>query len=170
MQRPIALTILCVLGCHAPAVQTPSTEAAQAPVEFAPLRIMSDLDPLTQEVRFAHGSKEVLPLSLPVLDRIADALASSDKVERLAISGHVESDEPLELADQRATQVIEWLAKRGIARQRLVVAIPKDTSPHLEARCGTVGPNEVSTAESRMEEQWATSQDRWVRFSILSTP
>ncbi len=125
-----------------------------------PLWIMSESDPLMGEVRFERDSTAPLALSGGEIDRVADALRASARLELVGVSGHAERDEPGDLPTRRASQVIALLVARGVAPSHLEVRSVTSTTPARGGTCGT-GPI------PKEWEDFARAEDRWVRFTIL---
>lgn len=76
-----------------------------------------------EEVRFAPGSDEILPESLPVIAAVADLLAEDGRIAHVAIEGHASDDGDLaynwELSDRRARRVWEALVREGVYPERM---------------------------------------------------
>ena len=126
-----------------------------------PLSIMSDSDPLMGEVRFERDSTAPLALSVGEIDRVAESLRASPRLELVGVSGHADQDEPGDLATRRATEVIALLVARGVDRSHLEVRPAAPTATAMRGgACGT----------GRIPKEWedfARAEDRWVRFTIL---
>ena len=77
---------------------------------------------LKEKIQFGWNTAEIDPASLPLLDEVAQALRDN-KGFRVAIGGNSSSEGGEEhnqaLSDRRALAVLEYLAHRGIARDRL---------------------------------------------------
>jgi outer membrane protein OmpA-like peptidoglycan-associated protein len=85
-------------------------------VEEGQLRIM-------RPVYFATNRDVILGRSRPVLEAIADALASMQGIRRISIEGHTDdvADDAynLELSRRRASNVRTWLVEHGVPAERL---------------------------------------------------
>jgi OmpA-OmpF porin, OOP family len=78
---------------------------------------------LKDKIQFAWNKALIDPVSYPALDETAQAL-QDNKGFRVAIQGHASSegadDHNQSLSNDRAEAVLEYLAHRGVARNRLV--------------------------------------------------
>ena len=78
---------------------------------------------LKEKIQFAVGDGGIDPVSHPALDEVAQAM-KDNKGFRVAIEGHASSEGLDEnnqtLSKKRAQAVLEYLAGKGIARDRLV--------------------------------------------------
>lgn len=78
---------------------------------------------LREKIQFAWNSGELDPVSYPLLDEVAKAL-QDNKGFRVAIEGNASSEGGDEhnqvLSARRGQSVLDYLARRGIARDRLV--------------------------------------------------
>ncbi len=89
---------------------------------------------------FASGSTTVLPAYLPVLTRVADALATQPG--QVAVSGYTDNQPTrtarypsnFELSRDRADQVVNYLQSRGVAKERLRAHGQGDAQPVADNR------------------------------------
>jgi len=103
-----------------PDVQGPPTNSG-CPV-YERVTVKPDRLELKEKIQFADNSSEIDPVSHPLLDEVAKALQDI-KGARVVIEGHA-SSEGLEarnekLSTERAHSVLTYLARHGIARERL---------------------------------------------------
>ncbi|MGD2082201.1 MAG: OmpA family protein [Chromatiales bacterium] len=91
---------------------------------------------LDSEVSFPYDSAEIKPAFRPTLDKLADLLQKYNRTT-VHIVGHTDSTGPEEynrqLSERRAYAVLDYLAYRGVARQRLTAegrgeSDPRDTN------------------------------------------
>lgn len=78
---------------------------------------------LKEKIQFAWNDGLIEPVSYPALDEVAKAL-QDHKGFRVSIQGHTSSegtdDHNQSLSNKRATAVLEYIANKGISRDRLV--------------------------------------------------
>lgn len=78
---------------------------------------------LKEKIQFAWNDGLIEPVSYPALDDVAKAL-QDHKGFRVSIQGHTSSegtdDHNQSLSNKRATAVLEYIANKGISRDRLV--------------------------------------------------
>jgi outer membrane protein OmpA-like peptidoglycan-associated protein len=90
---------------------------------FEKIVVKPDKFELKEQIQFAKNEGLIDPVSYPALDEVAKALLDN-KNFRLAIEGHASSEGGDEhnqnLSSQRAQAVLEYLANRGVGRDRLV--------------------------------------------------
>ncbi len=77
----------------------------------------------SQALQFAADSSGISPESEPLLEEVADALASNPRLTRIEIQGHTDNsgapEHNLSLSEARANAVLDWLVTHGIDAQRL---------------------------------------------------
>lgn len=102
--------VLAVIGEAPP----PPVEEEPPPPEQIELR---------EKVQFAVNSSRILSESYPVLDEVADKIASAPDIRRIRIEGHASSDgnddRNMKLSADRAAAVRKYLIKAGIAEDML---------------------------------------------------
>ena len=85
--------------------------------------VKPDMLELREKIQFAWNQALIDPVSYPALDETAKAL-QDNKGFRVAIQGHASSegadDHNQSLSNDRAEAVLEYIAHRGVARDRLV--------------------------------------------------
>jgi OOP family OmpA-OmpF porin len=110
--------------------KAPPPSAAVAPPAAAPgedplARLLADGRAVLAGVDFLPGSTALAPEAGPALDAWAAALAAAPGV-RVAVVGHTDASGPLDVnlrvSAARAEAVVEALAARGVARDRLEAA------------------------------------------------
>jgi outer membrane protein OmpA-like peptidoglycan-associated protein len=90
---------------------------------FEKIVVKPDKFELKEQIQFAKNEGLIDPVSYPALDEIAKALHDNPNFH-LSIEGHASSEGGDEhnqnLSSQRAAAVLEYLASRGVSRERLV--------------------------------------------------
>ena len=85
--------------------------------------VKPDMLELKEKIQFAWDQAAIDPVSYPALDEVAKAL-QDNRGFRVAIEGHASSegadDHNQSLSNDRAEAVLEYIAHRGVARDRLV--------------------------------------------------
>lgn len=78
---------------------------------------------LTQQVRFALGSDEILAESDGILGQLARAIQGQPEIARIAVDGHTDNvgaeARNLALSRKRALAVVRWLVAHGVDERRL---------------------------------------------------
>lgn len=78
---------------------------------------------ILEQVFFDTNRATIKRRSFRVLERVADVLRASPHIHRVRIEGHTDNrstpDHNLQLSQQRATSVLEWLATHNVPRERL---------------------------------------------------
>ena len=78
---------------------------------------------ILEPVYFATDKDVILPRSYPLLAAVADVLARSPDIKRVAIEGHTDirgtMAHNMDLSDRRANSVRRWLVENGVAPARL---------------------------------------------------
>ena len=123
--------------------------APAAPLEPAPVPqpeavvLQSGKIQTLDKVYFAAGKAEVLPVSLSILDRVAEVMASHSALLKVRIEAHTDNTAPArynqQLSERRAEWVRQYLIKKGTAPNRLEavglgMARPIDTNDTPEGR------------------------------------
>jgi outer membrane protein OmpA-like peptidoglycan-associated protein len=76
-----------------------------------------------EKVQFATNRAEVLPSSLPILDKLVKLMKEEPEFKKVRIEAHTDNqgnaDANLDLSNRRAAWVREYLIKKGIAADRL---------------------------------------------------
>lgn len=87
------------------------------------VKVAGDEIKFREEIKFAPGSAEILPESLPIVAEIADLLAQDGRIAHVAIEGHASDEGGLaynwELSDRRARAVWEQLIREGVHPDRM---------------------------------------------------
>jgi len=90
---------------------------------FEKIVVKPDKLELKEKIQFARDDSAIDPSSYPALDEVAKALQDNPGF-RVAIEGHASSEGMDEhnqsLSNRRAESVLEYVAGRGVARDRLV--------------------------------------------------
>ena len=85
--------------------------------------VKPDMLELKEKIQFAWNEALIVPVSYPALDEVAKAL-QDNKGFRISIEGHASSegmdDHNQSLSDKRALAVLQYIANKGVARDRLV--------------------------------------------------
>lgn len=78
---------------------------------------------IRRKINFATNSAEILPSSEPLMMEIADVLIRNPQLTRIEIQGHTDNRgsraRNMELSQQRAEAVRDWLVRHGVAASRL---------------------------------------------------
>jgi outer membrane protein OmpA-like peptidoglycan-associated protein len=78
---------------------------------------------ISQPLQFAQDSAAISPESEPLLEEVADALASNPRISHVEIQGYTDNsgapEHNLSLSVARANSVLDWLAAHGIDAHRL---------------------------------------------------
>lgn len=87
---------------------------------------------LKEKIYFAWDEAKIEPVSHPVLDEVAEAL-KDNKGFRVQVDGHTDSSGAYDynqgLSEDRANAVIDYLAAKGIARDRLTAKAFSEGTP-----------------------------------------
>ncbi len=79
---------------------------------------------IMDKVQFDKGSAKILPESFPIIDAVADTLKAHSEFLVVEVAGHADErsndDYNLKLTQARAKSVMEAMAQRGVAANRLV--------------------------------------------------
>src|SRR5256885_8334774 len=85
--------------------------------------VKPDMLELKEKIQFAWNQAVIEKVSYPALDEVAKAL-SDNKGFKISIEGHASSegmdDHNQSLSDKRALAVLQYIANKGVARDRLV--------------------------------------------------
>ena len=85
--------------------------------------VKPDMLELKEKIQFAWNEALIVPVSYPALDEVAKAL-QDNKGFRISIEGHASSEgmdsHNQSLSGKRAEAVLEYIASKGVARERLV--------------------------------------------------
>lgn len=122
-----------VLVGGAPA-SIPPMDLTVGEVRGAPLAtIEKDRITIAEQIQFRTGSAEILAGSEPIVDAVAEILASHPAIAKLRVEGHTDNQgnaaSNLDLSKRRAASVVAALVARGIARGRLASNGFGDTKP-----------------------------------------
>ena len=98
-------------------------------VSYQPLPVQVTVEKLpekieiSERIQFRTGSVDLLEASHPVLDEVAQAILGNDRIELVEVQGHTDSsgdyDGNVELSQERAEEVREYLIGKGVASGRL---------------------------------------------------
>ena len=87
--------------------------------------VKPDMLELKEKIQFAWNTPKIEAVSYPALDEVAKAL-NDNKGFRISIEGHASSegndDHNQNLSNDRAEAVLEYIAHKGVARDRLTFA------------------------------------------------
>nr|WP_240806686.1 OmpA family protein [Polyangium spumosum] len=104
----------------------PRAKPKPKPKEPAPPPIASLAEQeivISQQVQFETGTAVLRPESDGVLGEVARVLAEHPEITRVEVQGHTDDTGPPDvnraLGQDRAESVVEWLVRRGVARERL---------------------------------------------------
>lgn len=94
-------------------------------VKAAPLpaKIVNDKIVISEQVHFEFNKASIRPESFPILDAVVIVMNQNPKIKLLEVQGHTDSvgadTYNQRLSEKRAKSVMEYLAKNGVARERL---------------------------------------------------
>jgi outer membrane protein OmpA-like peptidoglycan-associated protein len=118
--------------------------------ELARVEVHKQTITIRDDIQFAVGSDRILPQSLPVLDQVADLMASYWQIDHLLIEGHAseegEYDVNFELSIKRARSIYVTLVEKGVHPARLSFRGFGEVDPKA------VGEAEASRARNRRVE------------------
>ena len=88
---------------------------------------------LLDRVLFAPGKAQILKPSFPLLDQVQTVLKGHPELDKVEVQGHTDSvgvpAKNLKLSEDRAQAVLEYLVKKGVARDTLAAKGYGDTQP-----------------------------------------
>jgi OOP family OmpA-OmpF porin len=95
------------------------------PVDYEPqVSLQSNHIKLTDTVHFEYNQATILPRSFPLLDKVARILVAHQEILQVSIEGHTSSEGTAEynrsLSQRRAEAVLNFLAARGVEKERMV--------------------------------------------------
>ncbi len=103
--------------------EPPDEEIEWKQGELARVEAHKQIITIRDDIQFAVGSNQILPESLPVLDQVADLMASYWQIDHLLIEGHAseegEFDVNFELSIDRARSIYVTLVEKGVHPSRL---------------------------------------------------
>lgn len=116
MTRWVALLMSVSMGCV--------TVPGGGPRDASELVMLEgDSIVVKESIRFAHGSADIEPASLDLLDAVAKILVNTKSITRLTIEGHTDTtgdpagNQPL--SEERALAVKKHLQLKGVEPERL---------------------------------------------------
>jgi outer membrane protein OmpA-like peptidoglycan-associated protein len=107
-------------------VRAPRPVVKRPPPPKPPGRVAITQSAITiaDKVQFETGSAEILPVSYPLLDEVAQVLTDNPQIELVQVEGHTDSTGDVKfnrtLSQQRAESVMKYLGGKGINVARLV--------------------------------------------------
>jgi outer membrane protein OmpA-like peptidoglycan-associated protein len=111
---------------------------------------------ILEKVQFASARATILRGSFPLLDQVAGVLAAHPELSKLEVEGHTDNlgkpEKNLALSQARAEAVVDYLAKKGVAKERLAAKGYGDTKP--------LGDNKTKKGQE---------ENRRVEFRVLET-
>jgi outer membrane protein OmpA-like peptidoglycan-associated protein len=109
---------------------------------------------ILEAVFFRTSGDQILPVSFPLLDNVAEVLNAHPEIRMIVVEGHTDArgrrETNIALSQRRAESVVRYLVEQGVAAAR------------LEAR--GYGPDRPRVADATTPEQHA--QNRRVEFHI----
>jgi OmpA-OmpF porin, OOP family len=92
------------------------------PQKYQLIVVKKDKIELKQTIYFAYRKADIKPVSFPLLDEVAQAMKDNPNI-KVRIEGHTDSKGPdkfnLKLSQKRAESVRAYLAKKGVAAERM---------------------------------------------------
>lgn len=136
MTRWVPLLMSFALGCV--------TVPKGAPRDVSDLVMLEgDSIVVKETIRFAHGSADIDPASLDLLDAVAKIMVNTKSITKLTVEGHTDTTgEPAAnqpLSEERALAVKKYLEGKGVEPERLASrgfgsSQPVDTNDTEEGR------------------------------------
>ena len=121
---------------------------------------------LNEAIYFDLGKFTIQARSFPLLDKVADALAENGFVKKIRIEGHTDSQgsdaSNLRLSRNRAKAVLDYLAKKGVSRARLL------SQGYGEERPVASNEDDTGRAQNRRVDFIIVEQDK--RENCVETP
>ena len=78
---------------------------------------------ITQKIFFKKGTARILKKSRPVLDAVGDILAEHTEITLISVEGHTSTEGSAwgnkRLSEKRAKAIVQYLKKKGVAKERL---------------------------------------------------
>ena len=97
------------------------------------MRVRSRDIQIRRQINFATNSAEILPSSEPLMTEIADVLLRNPDLMKIEIQGHTDNTgrpaANMELSQNRANSVRDWLVAHGVGSARLEARGYGDTNP-----------------------------------------
>lgn len=89
----------------------------------AQVRVQGNQIRLTERIEFDTNGAEILPESVPILEQVRALLEQNPQIQAVAIAGHTDGTGAAAhnqtLSERRALSVVDWLARHGVAAERL---------------------------------------------------
>jgi outer membrane protein OmpA-like peptidoglycan-associated protein len=124
----------------APVAQAPAP--APAPLAEAAPRVIEKIS-LSTDVLFAFNKAELTPAGEQKLDQLAKDAQGAD-VDKLVLTGHADrigtEDYNQQLSEDRAQAVADYLASKGVDRDKLQVEAKGESEPITGDQCNHMGP------------------------------
>lgn len=123
MKRGVCwLAVALLMGCAT--TTSGSSKVRPPPRDVSNLvSLEGDSIVLKEAIGFPHGSAEIEPVSMDLLDAVAKIMASTTAITRLTIEGHTDTTgEPAAnqpLSEERALAVKKYLEERGVDPSRM---------------------------------------------------
>lgn len=145
MKRGICwLALALLMGCATTTTSGPSSKPRPPPRDVSELvSLQGDAIVLKEAIGFPHGSAEIEPVSMDLLDAVAKIMISTAAITKLSIEGHTDTTgEPAAnqpLSEERALAVKKYLEEHGVEASRLETkgfgsSQPIDTNETEEGR------------------------------------
>lgn len=88
---------------------------------------------IKEKIQFAHDKATILQASYGLMDEITTVLKNNPQIQKVQIQGHASSEgdaaHNMELSDERAKSVMQYLVDHGIAKERLTAKGFGETRP-----------------------------------------
>ncbi len=118
------LTLALLMGCATTTSTTSPAKPRPPPRDVSELvTLEGDSIVLKEQIGFPHGSSDIEPVSMDLLDAVAKILASNTSITKLTIEGHTDTtgdpaaNQPL--SEERALAVKKYLEEHGVEASRL---------------------------------------------------
>jgi outer membrane protein OmpA-like peptidoglycan-associated protein len=141
---------------HRQSLSVSAGENQLVEVELKPTKIKLEAKKIVilEKVYFETAKAIIKPVSFELLDEVATTLVANPQIGKVEVSGHTDSrgsdSYNLQLSDDRAKAVLEYLTNRGVKPERLVAQGYGETLP--------IASNRTDSGRA---------QNRRVEFTIL---
>ena len=104
----------------------PRPQPTPKPPDKPPAKVVVTASSITiaEKVQFRVSSAEILSVSYPLLDEVAQVMTDNPQIELVQIEGHTDATGPAQLnrklSQERAEAVVQYLGGKGINQARLV--------------------------------------------------
>ena len=123
---------IAVVG-NPPAPPPPPVAAPPPPEPPKRVVVKEDKIEINEKIQFELNSHVIKPESFSLMDEITKVVQDNQVIKKIAIEGHASSDGDdnanLALSDRRAKSVMDYMVKKGVAKERLQAKGYGETKP-----------------------------------------